>query len=73
MSKILLKNLEGRGRFEVEDDIKMDLRGVGSHDVDWVYFLKERDHWWALITTITNFWVPLKSDERLSAFQEGLY
>jgi hypothetical protein len=46
----------GRPRCRWED--KMDLQEVGGGRRDWMEFAQDRDRWQALVSTVTNFWVP---------------
>ena len=48
----------GRPRRRWEDNIKMDLQEVGRGCVDWMELAKDRDRWWALVSTVMNFPVP---------------
>jgi hypothetical protein len=48
----------GRPRRRWEDNIKMDLREIGFGDVDWIYWVQDRDRWWALVNTVMNLRVP---------------
>ena len=48
----------GRPRLRWEDNIKMDLREVGRDCGDWMELAQDRDRWWALVSTVKNFWVP---------------
>jgi hypothetical protein len=48
----------GRPRRRWEDTIKMDLRGIGFGDVDWIHWAQDRDRWWALVNTVMNLQVP---------------
>jgi hypothetical protein len=45
------KTLVGRLRNRLENDIKMDLKEIGSEDVDWIYLAQDRGQWWALVNT----------------------
>ena len=47
-----------RPRRRWEDNIKMDLQEVGRGCGDWMELAQDRDRWWALVTTVMNFWVP---------------
>jgi hypothetical protein len=42
----------GRPRHRWEDNIKMDLRGVGCGGADWVDLAEDRDRWRALVYTV---------------------
>ena len=48
----------GRPRRRWEDNIKMDLDEVGRGCGDWMELAKDRDSWWALVSTVMNFRVP---------------
>jgi hypothetical protein len=40
------------------DNIKMDLRGIGWDDMDWIDLAQDRDQWRALMNTVMNLRVP---------------
>jgi hypothetical protein len=48
----------GRARRRREDNIKMDLREVGSEGTDWIDLAQDRDRWRALVYTVMNLRVP---------------
>ena len=48
----------GRPRHRCEDTIKMDLEELGRGGGDWMELAKDRDRWWALVSTVMNFRVP---------------
>ena len=50
----------GRPRCRWEDNIKMELQEVGGGCGDWIELAEDRDRWWALVSTVMNFWVPKK-------------
>jgi hypothetical protein len=57
--RVLVGNLEGKGRlgrpkFGWEDNIKMDVREVGSGGMDWIYLPRYRDQWRTLLNTVMN-------------------
>ena len=61
--KVLVGNPEGkrplgRPRRRWEDNIKMDLEEVGRGCEDCMELAQYRDRWWALVSTVMNFWVP---------------
>jgi len=35
-----------------EDDVKMDLKGMGRDDVDWIQLYRVRNQWRALLNTV---------------------
>jgi hypothetical protein len=48
----------GRPRHRWEDNIKMDLQGVGCGGVDWIELVQDRDSWRALVNVVMNVCVP---------------
>ena len=44
----------GRPRHRWEDNIKMDLQGVGGGCGDWMELAQDRERWRALVSTVTN-------------------
>jgi hypothetical protein len=48
----------GRPRRRWVDNIKMDLREIGRHGVDWIELAQDRDQWRALVNTVMNLRVP---------------
>jgi hypothetical protein len=40
------------------DNIKMDLRDIGSGGMDWIDLVEDRDPWKALVNTVMNLLVP---------------
>ena len=48
----------GRPRHRWEDNIKMDLQEVGEGCGDWMELAQDREKWWALVSTVMNFWLP---------------
>jgi len=47
-----------RPRRRQEDNIKTNLREIGQESVDLINLTYDRDKWRALVTTVTNLWVP---------------
>ena len=47
-----------RPRRRWEDNIKMDLQGVGGGCGDWMELAQDRDRWRALVSTVRNLGVP---------------
>jgi hypothetical protein len=47
-----------RPRHRWEDNIKMDLREIGSAGTDWIDLAQDRDRWKALVNTVMNLPVP---------------
>jgi hypothetical protein len=63
IKKSILENLKGRDCAEClghrwEGNIRMNLREMGWKDVDWMYLVQDRDHWWDPLSMIMNFQVP---------------
>jgi hypothetical protein len=52
------KRLLGRPRPRWEDNIRMNRREMEWKCVDWMHFLKGRDHWRAVVNTVINLRVP---------------
>ena len=48
----------GRPRRRWEDNIKVTLEEVGRACGDRIELAQDRDRWWVLVSTVTNFWVP---------------
>jgi hypothetical protein len=48
----------GRPRRRWEDNIKMDLRGIGRNVIYWIDLAQDRDQWKALVNTVLNLRVP---------------
>jgi hypothetical protein len=48
----------GRPRHRWKDNIRMDLWEVGCGCVDWIELAQDRDKWCALVSAVTNLWVP---------------
>ena len=48
----------GRPRLRWEDNVKTDLQEVGGGFGNWMELAQDRDRWWALVSTVMNFWVP---------------
>jgi hypothetical protein len=40
------------------DNIKMDLREIGWHSMDWIDVAQNRDEWRVLVNTVMNLLVP---------------
>jgi hypothetical protein len=61
--RILVGKPEGkrslrRPRRRWEDNIKMDLRGIGWGGMDRIDLAQDRDQWRALVNTVMNLRVP---------------
>ena len=48
----------GGPRRRWEDNIKMDIQGVGCEGMDWIDLAQDRDSWRALVNAVMNLWVP---------------
>jgi hypothetical protein len=47
----------GRPRCRWEDNIKLDLRGIGIDKVNWIQLAQDRVQWWAFVNTMMNLQV----------------
>jgi hypothetical protein len=47
----------GRPRRRWEDNIKMDLGGIGCRGMDWIDLPEGRDHCRAVVNMVMNLWV----------------
>jgi hypothetical protein len=41
-----------------KDNIKINLKGMGSGGMDWINPEQVRDQWRALVNTVIKLWVP---------------
>jgi hypothetical protein len=48
----------GRPRRRWEDNVRMDLQGVGCGCEDWIRLAQDRDTWRALVSAVRNLRVP---------------
>jgi hypothetical protein len=48
----------GRPRRRWEDNIRMDLKELGSWCADWIGLAQDRDSWRALVSAVRNLRVP---------------
>jgi hypothetical protein len=52
------KRPPGRPRRRWEDNIKMELRGIGWGGTEWIDLAQDRDQWRAIVNTVMNLLVP---------------
>jgi hypothetical protein len=52
------KRPAGRPRLRWEDNVKMNLNGIGWGGRDWIHLTQDRDQWRALVNTVMNHRVP---------------
>jgi len=45
-------------RHRWEDNIKLDLQGLGCGGMDWMKVVQDRDRWRALVNAVMNLQVP---------------
>jgi hypothetical protein len=50
----------GRPRRRWEDNIKMDLREIGTDGDDWIRLAQDKAQWRAFVNTLMNLRVPLR-------------
>jgi hypothetical protein len=48
----------GSPRHRWEDNIKLDLREIGTDGTNWIWLAQDRLHWWAFMNTVMNLQVP---------------
>jgi hypothetical protein len=48
----------GRQRRRWEDNIIIDLRGIGWGGIDWIGLAQDRDQWRALVNSVMNIRIP---------------
>jgi hypothetical protein len=48
----------GRPRRRSEDNINMDLRGIGIDGANWIQLAQDRVQWLAFVNTVMNLRVP---------------
>ena len=63
----LLLYILGRPRHRREDNIKMDLREIGSEGVDWINWIQDKDKWPAIVDTVINLRVKLSAGNLLTS------
>ena len=57
----------GRHRHIGEDNIKIDLQGVGGGGMDWIKLVQDRNRWQALVNAVMNLRVPLNARSFLTS------
>ena len=58
VGKPVRKRKLGGPRRRWEDNIKMDIQGVGCEGMDWIDLAQDRDSWRALVNAVMNLRVP---------------
>jgi hypothetical protein len=48
----------GSPRRSGEDNIKMDLRGIGIDGANWIRLAQDMVQWWAFVSTVVNIRAP---------------
>jgi hypothetical protein len=54
-------------RRRCKDNIRMNLRKIEWKIVDWIHLALDRDQWRALVKTVMNLRVPLKTGNFLTS------
>ena len=67
MGKPERKRPLGTPRRRWEDNSKLDLQEVRCAGMDWIDLAQDRDRWWALVTAVMNFRVPLNAGNFLTS------
>jgi hypothetical protein len=57
----------GRPRRRWEDNIKIDLQGVGCGGTDWIELAQDRYRWRALVNAVRNTRVPQNAGNFLTS------
>jgi hypothetical protein len=52
------KKTLGRPRHRWKINSKLNLEEMAWKSVDWIHLTHDRDHYWALVNTVMNFWIP---------------
>jgi len=52
-----------------EDNIKMDLQEVRCKGMDWIDLVRDRGRWWAVVSAVMNFRVPLNAGSFLTSWE----
>jgi hypothetical protein len=61
----------GSPRLRWEDNIKIDLQGVGCGGMDWIELAQDRDRWGALVNAVMNLWVLQNARNFLTSCKTG--
>jgi exonuclease III len=56
-----------RLRHRWEDNIKMDVRGVGCGDMNWMDLAQDMNRWRALVNAVMNLHVPQNAGNFLTS------
>jgi hypothetical protein len=48
----------GRPRRRWKDNIKMDLKEIGTDGANWIRLAQDRVQWWAFVNKVMNLRVP---------------
>jgi hypothetical protein len=55
----------GRPKRRWEDNIKMDLRGIGIDGANWIRLAQDSVQWWAFVSKVMNLRVPYRNQVTL--------
>jgi hypothetical protein len=60
----------GRPGRRWEDNIKMDVREIGTDGANWIRLAQDRVQWRAFVSTVMNLWVPQRKLSEYQLFKE---
>jgi len=57
----------GRPKHRWEDNIKIDIQGVGCGGMNWIELVQEKDRWRELVNVVLSFRVPQNVENFLTS------
>jgi hypothetical protein len=61
------KRLLRRPRRVWEDNIKMNLREMGTDGANWIRMIQDRVQWRDFVSTVMNLWLPYRKKGYLTS------